>query len=300
MKRKIFRFLIKLLLNAPTRLKEFALIKILNLHSRYEIAQVGVTGRNLVIFAIYPGNSTLQSLALTLDAIGKTNYSVLVVVNRSIKIEKVLNLLKSYKCTVIVRANLGRDLGAYQCGLKFVGLKSLSQNFDNVALINDSLYVTARNKDFYTKFLSSPNWNCIYFNNQEIHHASSHSLIFNSDAINSENLSRFWETYYPSSDRIHSIFNGEFKITEALGESYFKPYVSSELIQRSSSELSLTAIEKSQIRIWSRKSGYQGYDLLIDYLKTNQYSEALQYCIENFQVSNSIGIILYNHFSLFR
>jgi hypothetical protein len=298
MRRKVILFLARFVLNTPNAIKELVSIKILKLHRKIDVIQTAIVKRNIVILAIFPGNTSLNSLKRTLDGIDKANYSILAVINKNYRIKEILSLLKSFDCNVIVRPNIGRDIGAYQSGLNYLGLNKLSTDFDNVALINDSLYLTEKNKNFYSNFLAPSQWNCIYLNKQGIHHASSHSLIFNEKAISSKEFLDFWRTYYPSSNREHSIFKGEFGITECVGEDYFKPLVSPELINDAKFSLKLTPIEASQIRVWSRKSGYQGYELLVDYMQTNQYVECMYYCLENFQVSNSLGTVLYRKFGL--
>lgn len=282
----------------PANIKELILIKIFKRHLKFDLIQSSKLKMNVAILAIFPSNSTLDSLKRVLDGIEKSDFSILAIVNKNSQIGAVLQLLKTYNCTLIVRENIGRDIGAYQCGLNFLGLANLSEDFDAIALINDSLYVTDHNKEFFYDFLMSPSWNCIYLNKQGIHHASSHSLIFDKRALALEDFRRFWKTYYPSSSRLHSIFKGEFGITACLGEDYFKPLVNAEIFYRHQQNLIPTPLEKSQIRIWSRKSGYHGYELLADHLISGQYREALIYCLENFQVSNSIGLLLYRDFKI--
>jgi hypothetical protein len=268
------------------------------MHLQYKIVQTGVIGKRIVIFAIYPGTTSIFSIKRALDSFEKTNFSTLVVINNHIGVNNFLDLLSDYNCTVILRPNIGRDIGAYQCGIRFLGGKSLELSFEKIALINDTLYVTKNSSDFYETFLMSPHVNCIYMNNQDIHHASSHSLVLDEKVLASRNLINFWKKYYPSSSRLHSIYKGEFGLTETLGESYFKPIINHNLFHDLSKENHLNDLEKSQIRIWSKKSRMNSNELLETYFDNNQDKEALHYCLDNFQVSNSLGLYLYRAFKV--
>jgi hypothetical protein len=256
------------------------------------LVQKGEIEKNVVIFAIHPGTTSLLSIERILNSIQKTNFTILVVINKNHNQGDVLKLLTGYNCTVLLRNNIGRDIGAYQCGLYFLGGKSFKLNLEKVALVNDSLYTTKHNQDFYENFLNS-DFNCVYLNKQGIHHASSHSLVLDRTALNTKNLIKFWESYFPSSSRTHSVFKGEFGITESLGESYFKPFVSHSQLSQHLKECRLNDLEKTQIRIWSKRSGLNGADLLEEYLASNQEFEVIHFCLENFQISNSLGLYLY-------
>jgi lipopolysaccharide biosynthesis protein len=64
-------------------------------------------------------------------------------------------MFRKYNCTVLLRENIGRDIGAYQCGIHFLGIDQLAEKFDKVALLNDSLYVTDHSVRFYENFLTN-------------------------------------------------------------------------------------------------------------------------------------------------
>ena len=285
-------------MNLPGRFNEWLFIKFFKQHLKYELFQEGKISSRIIILAIFPDTTTLFSLKRMLDSITRTDYSLFVVINKNSETMKVLNLLESYNCTVIVRPNIGRDIGAYQSALHFLGKKTNVSNFERVALLNDSLYVTNQTANFYYEFLMSDRWNCIYMNMQGIHHASSHSLILDEKALGSKEFQEFWRTYYPSSGRMHSIFKGEFGITQSLGEDYFKPFINSRLIANSNTSIILSEVEKSQIRIWSVKSRFEGYELICENLNTEQFVEVLLFCLENFQISNSIGLFLHRFYGV--
>ena len=292
MLKKSFLYILAKLIKFPARVKEYLSIKLFQKHLKYNLIQVGRIEKKVVIFSIYPGTTSLLSIERILNSFQKTNFTILVVINKNHHQGDVLKLLTGYNCTVLLRSNIGRDIGAYQCGLYFLGGKSFKLNLEKVALVNDSLYTTKHTNDFFETFLNS-DFNCVYLNKQGIHHASSHSLVLDRTAMNSRSLIEFWESYYPSSSRIHSVFKGEFGITEALGESYFKPFVSQSQLIQHLTEYRLTDLEKTQIRIWSKRSGLNGVDLLEEYLASNQEFEVIHFCLENFQVSNSLGLYLY-------
>ena len=285
-------------MSLPGRFNEWLLIKFFKQHLKYELFQEGKISPRIIILAIFPDTTTLFSLKRMLDSITRTNYSLFVVINKNSETMKVLNLLESYNCTVTVRPNIGRDIGAYQSALHFLRKKTNVSNFERVALLNDSLYVTNQTADFYYEFLMSDRWNCIYMNLQGIHHASSHSLIFDEKALGSKEFQEFWRRYYPSSSRTHSIFKGEFGITHSVGEDYFKPLINARLITSSNTSIALSELEKSQIRIWSAKSEFEGYDLIHQNLNAEQFVEVVLFCLENFQISNSLGLFLHRFYGV--
>jgi hypothetical protein len=264
----------------------------------YSKIQEGRIGDKIVVLAVFPGTTSIESLKRLLDSIAKSSFTILVVVNKAPTEVATLNLLFQYDCTVILRPNIGRDIGAYQCGLFYLGIDSLSSKFEKIALINDTLYTTEKSKDFYEKFLESEDWNCLYFNYQDIAHASSHSLILDQNALLSEKVISFWKSYYPSSSRWRSIFKGEFGITASLGQDYFKAMVSHELFRNKDYDLQLSEQEKFQLRIWCERSVSIPNHALLDYIEKNQVLDALHFSLEKYQVSNSLGIFLYNSFQI--
>jgi hypothetical protein len=298
MAKRFLIFILGKLMNLPSRFNEWILIKFFQRHLKYELIKVGKISASIIILAVFPGTTSLFSLKRMLDSIIRTNYSVFVVINNNSKTMEVLKLLESYDCTVIVRPNIGRDIGAYQSAFHFLEKNSSVSNFERVALLNDSLYVTSKTADFYFEFLMSDRWNCVYMNMQGTHHASSHSLIFDEKALSSKKFQEFWRTYYPSSSRMHSIYKGEFGITHSLGEDYFKPLFNPQLISNSNTHIVLSELEKSQIRIWSALSGFEGYELITENLITEQFVEVLLFCLENFQISNSIGLFLHRFYGV--
>jgi hypothetical protein len=131
---------------------------------------------------------------------------------------------------------------------------------------------------------------------QDTPHASSHTLILDKEALATTSLVDFWREYYPSSSRLHSVFKGEFAITKSLGIQYFKPYVSVEMFSNGSFELNETEI--NQIKVWSKRSKSVANDLIDVFLENGEYTDAVICCLENYQVSNSLGFFLYNKFGI--
>jgi hypothetical protein len=294
--KKILDYSFELLIGIPRVVKEFLQIKILKRHLKYKLLQKGVIGRKVVILAVFPGTTSVYSLNRMVQSILASSFTLLIVINENSGSSEVAEVLQKHNCTVLLRENIGRDIGAYQCGLNFLGIDQLAEKFERLALLNDSLYVTDHSGNFYQNFLDSEDWNCLYFNWQDIPHASSHSLILDKNALASKSMIDFWHRHYPSSRRLHSIFKGEFEITKSLGHDYFKPYVSYEMLSSSSFELNQS--EKNQIKVWSKKSKSMENHLLSILLQDEQYSEVITYCVENFQISNSIGFFLYNKFQI--
>jgi hypothetical protein len=227
-----------------------------------------------------------------MEAIQNQNFSVLVLVNENDQKDQYLEILDHFDCTVLIRPNIGRDFGAYQLGFDRVYKEYSEVIFEKIVVLNDTLYTTTRTQEFYEYFLVQNEFNCLYLNKQGIAHASSHSIILRKSEIYSNLMREFWKGYYPSSDRMHSIFNGEFGLTHALGVGFFNPYICPATFEKIKYRLELTDLEILQIKIWSDSSSHPGKSLIKESLASNQYNVALEYCLENFQISNSIGVVL--------
>jgi hypothetical protein len=292
----LITYVLASLISTPKRVNEYLKIRVLRTHLRYELIQSGVISARTVILAVYPGTTSLFSLNRMMQSISSSNFALVVVVNNHSGSSEVVEMLRKYNCTVLLRKNIGRDIGAYQCGIHFLGIDQLAEKFDKIALLNDSLYVTDHSVEFYENFLTNDKWNCLYLNLQDTPHASSHSLILDKEALATSSLVNFWRKYYPSSSRIHSVFRGEFAITKSLGLQYFKPYVSVELISNGSFELNKAEI--NQIKVWSKRSKSVAADLIDTFLENGDHTDAVICCLENYQVSNSLGFFLYNKFGI--
>ncbi len=289
---QVFASTMHLLLSLPKRLSEWLQIRILKKHQNFEIWKSGKVTSNFVILATFPGTTPANSLRRLMEAIQKQNFSALVIVNENDKKDQYLEILGHFDCTVLIRPNIGRDFGAYQLGFDRVYKEYSEMIFEKIVILNDTLYTTTRTREFYEFFIVQNEFNCLYLNKQDIAHASSHSIILGKNEIYSNVMREFWKGYYPSSDRMHSIFRGEFGLTHALGISFFKPYICPATFEKVKYKLDLTDTEIFQIKIWSELSTHSGKSLIKESLASRQYNLALEYCLENFQISNSIGIAL--------
>ena len=289
---KVLTTIFHLIVGLPKRSSEWLQIRILRRHSSYQIWKIGKVTKNLVILATFPGTTSISSFRRLMQALQKQDFSVLVVMNENDLKDQFLEVLKDFDYTVFLRPNIGRDFGAYQVGFNWVYKKNADLEFEKIVILNDTLYLTPRTSDFIEYFLHQNDYNCIYLNMQGIAHASSHSIILRKNDIYSNEMKAFWKEYYPSSDRLHSVFKGEFGLTHALGINYFRPYVSPAKLSEANDALKLTDTESMQIKVWSNQSSHPGKFLIEEALKSQKYLAALTYCLENFQISNSIGLAL--------
>jgi hypothetical protein len=276
----------------PKRLSEWIQIRIWKKHKKFEIWKLGKVTSNFVILATFPGTTPANSLRRLMEAIQNQNFSVLVLVNENDQKDPYLEILDHFDCTVLIRPNIGRDFGAYQLGFDRVYKEYSEVIFEKIVVLNDTLYTTTRTQEFYEYFLVQNEFNCLYLNKQGIAHASSHSIILRKSEIYSNTMREFWQGYYPSSERLHSIFSGEFGLTHTLGLDFFNPYICLETFEKMKYRLELTDLEILQIKIWSDSSDHLGKSLVKECLASYQYNLTLEYCLENFQISNSIGIAL--------
>jgi hypothetical protein len=288
----------RLIISLPKKLREWMLIRILKKHTKFETWKLGEVTSRLAILAVYPGTTPRETLRRVLETLVNQDFSVLVIMNENNKNAAYLEILRQHECTVLIRPNIGRDFGAYQVAFNRIYKEYSDILFEKILLLNDTLYVTPRTQEFYENFISQDEFNCIYLNKQGIPHASSHSIILSTEAVYSDSMKMFWRNYYPSSDRLHTVFKGEFGVTHTLGLKYFRPFVNIEAFQKINNEVILTKPEILQIKTWNESSNHLGKTLIRQTLADKEYIETFTYCIENFQISNSLGLIVNRIFNI--
>jgi hypothetical protein len=291
---KITIFVIYWLQTAPDRISDWVKIKIF--HSHKKIVTHGQilhdSPDKLAIFAIYPGTTTLASNLRIIESLLKNNFKVLVVLNdNQYSADWVKEILKT-DCMIITRPNLGRDFGAYQAGFNYLLKKKLLISSTKLVFVNDTSYVTPKSQlNFLTDFFGQDTYNCLMKHYQGYVHAASNLLVFGQEVFLSKSFIRFWKSYYPSNMRFHAVFRGEHKLSKIVGHSYFTPATG--LIRKHAKKF--IASEYLQLTLWAQRS-YPDYASAIDSLRTstnfNWEREATYMALDNFQVSNSLGLYL--------
>lgn len=236
------------------RSKEFFLIKIKRTHLRYEIIKLQddlKTSQRVAIVAVYPRKALLKSVKILIEALEDQGYSALIVINETKKSEQFIEQLHS-NCSIIVRPNIGRDFGAYQSGVFFLGKLRRIELVKSLVLANDSVFYHKKSFNFIKDSLNSKSaWSTFFVNFQFRMHAQSFFLQFGAEILNSPEFMKFWRRYYPTSVRHRVINSGEIKLSKMLLKVPFLPHysVSPKSFSNYTSKLKLSVEER--VAIWS-------------------------------------------------
>ena len=147
------------------------------------------------------------------------------VVNKNSRAAEWISAFEHLGDTVLLRANLGHDFGAYQAGIEFLKSEDLLRNCQQLVFLNDSTIFTQKSENLLFKFFeNSYPWQSLTFSTQPVLHAQSYFLSFLPEVFNSSAFSNFWVNYYPTSLRHRVIRTGEIGLSEALISAGWLPH----------------------------------------------------------------------------
>jgi hypothetical protein len=267
-------------------------------HADKKILQLkkGDLGAFVAIIAVYPGTSTFNSVARLIAILESNGYSTLIVINENSEASRWFEKLSSPERTLIVRPNIGADFGAYKCGFNY--LRSHRSKLEVVLIANDSLHYTSDCEKSLSPLLdpASP-MNCLFLNFQAVIHAGSMLIKFDSIKLSSDIFWDFWEYYHCTNSKKRIIKYGEHKLTEVCGVKTFRP------LTDTFSNIDLpqpTMDHRLQFLRWARRTDMEFFDcyLSLQFDSYGSWQLAFYYGLENYQVSNSLGLYLTNHFGL--
>jgi hypothetical protein len=272
-------------------------LKVKVLHADKKILQLkeGKLGPYVAIVAIYPGTSTFNSVNRLLGMLEVHGYSVLVVINENSEASRWFEKLSSDGRTLIVRPNIGADFGAYRCGFKYI--QSQKSSLRVVLIANDSLYFSKSSVGSLNPLLDpESSINCLYLNFQSVIHAGSMLLKFDSTKLLEDAFWDFWENYFCSNSKRKIIKDGELRLSTLVGVKTFIPMteVLSTIVLPNPKD-----DHKLQFLRWTRQSDKGFFDCLskLDLNSTDLWLVAVRYGLENFQISNSLGLYLTDYFN---
>lgn len=232
---------------------------------------------------------------LYLQSLYNNGYSVWYLSNNLIN-ENDIEKLKSLCSKVIVRENIGRDFGAYKCGVELF-LKSDSINATKELLVvNDSVYVQPEKLNALFKQIqnmSMQGWFGAFENYQTHYHVTSWFLGFKPDVFKSTFFRDFWNNYKPYNSRFHAINQGEVGLSKKLTK-HFSPNViySSVQLQEKLQQLDWEALNQTLLSI---NYSTPIIELLGDAVKEDCFHEAyveqmrvklLNQVVEKFETQN--------------
>lgn len=277
---------------------EWIQIRVLHRHNKITLHTPSFfwTKNKIAVFAVYPGTTTITSNLRILKALLETHHDVLVVFNQNALVNQWIDEFKQYPCMIISRPNIGRDFGAYQSGIRYISKNLNEELIQKLVLVNDTCYVSPKiYKEFLLDFFNQEEFNCIFKHHQGVVHAASSLIVINKVKISSLEFNNFWKRYFPTNIRIRVVFKGEHELTRVLGPTYFKP--ATDGLKNLGSGFQID--EMIQMRLWIQRSFPELLTITRD-LGTNldpQYMNLeANFCLENLQVSNALGLFLTRKF----
>jgi hypothetical protein len=222
-------------------------------------------------------------------------YSILIVINENSEASRWFEKLSSAGRTLIVRPNIGADFGAYKCGFNY--LRSHRSNLEVVLIANDSLhYATNCEAGLSPLFDPTNSVNCLYLNFQSVVHAGSMLIKFNSINLSASIFWDFWEGYHCSNSKKRIIKNGEHRLSEICDLKTFRPLTDTFL---KSVLPKPSVVQKLQYLRWARRTDNEFFASLsnLDFGSSETWDLAFHYGLKNFQVSNSLGLYISEHFN---
>lgn len=210
----------------PEIISDFMNIKILKSHLRQVVIKESVSlrgSKKIAVVALYPRGSLLSSVKRLISSLLDQNYEVIAVVNHP-NLKDWISELSGFPITIIQRQNVGRDFGAYKCGVEYIERFKLGDQLDSLLLCNDSVIYGQRFGSFLREFESkSSHWATAFLNFEKHTHAQSFFQSFPREILLTELFKDFWRNYYPSNRRIYAIDQGEVRLSQILLSHGFFP-----------------------------------------------------------------------------
>ncbi len=217
----------------------------------------------MIAFACANGEPC-ASVGKFMDAAQAVGANVVLVVNGAVSDDYVAR--HPGLCTVIERANFGRDFGGYQAGIAHLDAQKITPK--KLIFVNDSIFLDHRKgSELIQRFLDPDH---AYIGLTESHEPRYHvgSFLFSIDdrVWQSPVWRAFWRDYVPWSSRRHCIDKGEVALGHSLKRAGFVPHI-----------LYNAAMTLAAMREWSLKDVQEHYDLLPEEFQHEvERAEALQ------------------------
>ncbi len=173
--------------------------------------------RRVAVIAIFPSDESMPFTQNLLTGLLANHFHVITLSNRTLTPFQKQAILPHCHA-LIERHNVGRDIGAYQHGIRLLSEQGMLEKADWLILANDSLYYPKNIQHVISEMLEKAHpFQSLFENFDERHyHAQSFFLLFGKEMFLSKAFQHFWKAYFPSSTRPHSIDEGEVGITKTL------------------------------------------------------------------------------------
>jgi hypothetical protein len=221
------------------RAGEWVEIRLLRRHK--QIVLLKESDLNLIdrfaVLALFPRTALLPSVKRLVELLKRQGYSIVAIINESSHSERWVAELEIDLDVIIKRPNIGRDFGAYQCGIRYLESRlHLEKPHAELLLVNDSVYYTPKAAAGLRDFFGSPSdWKSLFINFQFHLHAQSFFVSFAGKVLSDRKFREFWKKYYPTSIRHNVINKGEIALSRTLLSRGFSPdpFVTAERLEQS-------------------------------------------------------------------
>lgn len=212
------------LIHIPKKFEQLINIKILRKHKvAHLLKSMENKGKDVAIFAIYPRSSQIRSITRIIDFLITHNFHIICVLNSSENTNEISEHLLKFPVTIIIRENYGRDFGAYQSGINYLKHNGIKPNY--LLLLNDSVYYFQKTKiSFLDGKYKNYDWFSLFENYEYHFHAQSFFTGYSRKILENKDFIKFWENYYPSNERRHSIDKGEVALSQIILRAGFNNY----------------------------------------------------------------------------
>jgi len=287
---RIFYEIINYLKESPRDFFHWINIRVLKKHRLYTAFGEVVAGEDIFIFACFPGTTPIESVSRLLEAAENEGYLALVVINKNPLASEWLNLLGKPGRQLLLRENIGADFGAYKLAMQYLKETKQYENAQNLIIANDSLvYSPASISTIRDLLLNNNDFNCLWFNRQNVEHAGSFFLKFNKAILQNHDFVNFWTSYYPFRLKRKIITRGEHQLTRVLPKNYFVPLTSKNSNHK---DFLLRPEELLQFSLWLSKSEKNLFLGFQSFLTEGNSQFLINYAEFNLHISNSIGLWL--------
>lgn len=157
------------------------------------------------------------SFDLMLKELRSRGFNILLISNAALS-EDFETWLTSRVDGLIVRDNIGRDLGAYKAGFLYLHDYGYLNQIDHLLFINDTILFPVIDADHFWSEIFSIDANAVgaFESFCSGYHLQSFFILLNKPLIESECLYEFWKNYQSWNSRKHAVYAGEIGFSKHL------------------------------------------------------------------------------------
>lgn len=163
----------------------------------------------------------------------------------------------SKNLTILTRKNIGRDFGAYKCGVSYLSKIGALDGIMKLGFFNDSIYYL-NNFDWFINLNNlNSDVSSLYVNYEKNPpHFQSMAFLCDHKVIMSKVFRNFWKNYYPTQIRVKVIKNGELELSKALVRAGFQfKSLANDVLSKGLKEF--TPIENQSLTMFAFEAGPQ-------------------------------------------